>query len=55
MSGSTLEFQIDGAPRFLVIQFFASLPNLIQHSHFIEYGEFCQPPRLLIHVHSRRR
>ena len=55
----TLEFRIDGTPRLLVIPFFATLPKLIQHSPFINFGEFCQPPllfqtpRLLIHVHSR--
>ena len=38
--------------------FFATLPNLIQHFPFINFGEFCQPPllfqttRLLIQVHS---
>ena len=57
----TLEFRIDGTPRLLIIPFFATLPNLIQHSPFINFGEFCQPPllfqtpRLLIHVHSRQR
>ena len=58
---NTLEFRIDGTPRLLIIPFFATLPNLIQHSPFINFGEFCQPPllfqtpRLLIHVHSRQR
>ena len=57
----TLEFRIDGTPRLLIIPFFATLPNLIQHFSFINFGEFCQPPllfqtpRLLIHVHSRQR
>ena len=57
----TLEFPIDGTPRLLIIPFFAILPNLIKHSPFINFGEFCQPPllfqtpRLLIHVHSRQR
>ena len=57
----TLEFRIDGTPRLLIIPFFATLPNLIQHFSFINSGEFCQPTlllhthRLLIHVHSRRR
>ena len=51
----TLEFQIEETPRLLIIPFFATLPNLIQHSPFINFGEFCQPPRLLIHVHSRQR
>ena len=45
----------------LIIPFFATLPNLIQHSPFNNFGEFCQPPllfqtpRLLIYVHSRQR
>ena len=26
--------------------FFATLSNLIQHSKFINFGEFCQPPLL---------
>ena len=57
----TLEFQIDGTPRLLIILFFVTLPNLIQHSPFISFGDFCQPPilfqtsRLLIHVHSRQQ
>ena len=57
-SRTTLEFQIDGTPRLLIILFFATLPNLIQHSMFINFGEFCQPPLLfgtpclLMHVHS---
>ena len=40
---------------------FATLPNLIQHSPYINFGEFWQSPllfqssRLLIHVHSRQR
>ena len=57
----TLEFQINGTPRLLIISFFATLPNLIQHSPFINFGEFCQPtllfqtPHLLIHVHSRQQ
>ena len=57
----TLDFRIDGTPRLLIIPFFAILPNLIKHSPFINFGEFCQPPlllqipRLLIHVHSRQR
>ena len=33
-------FQID----LLIIPFFATLPNLLQHSPFINFGEFCQPP-----------
>ena len=41
---NTLEFRIDGTPRLLIIPFFATLPNLIQHSRFINFGEFCQPP-----------
>ena len=47
--------------RLLIIPFFTTLPNLIQHSPFINFGEFCQPPllfqtpRLSIHVHSRQR
>ena len=54
----TLEIRIDETTRLLIILFFATLPNLIQHSPFINFGEFCQPPllfqtpRLLIHVHS---
>ena len=57
---ATLEFQIDGTPRLLIIRFFVTPANLIQHSPFINFGEFCQPPllfqtpRLLIHVHSRQ-
>ena len=54
----TLEFQIDGTPRLLIIPFFVTLPNLIQHYPFINFGEifpFFQTPRLLIHVHSRQR
>ena len=57
----TLEFRKDRTPRLLIIPFFATLPNFIQHSPFINFGEFCQPPllfqtpRLLIHVHSRQR
>ena len=41
-----LEFRIDGTPCLLIIPFFATLPNLIQHSPFINFGEFCQPPLL---------
>ena len=58
---STLKFRTDGTPRLLIITFFATVPNLIQHSPFINSGEFCQPPflfqtpRLLIHVQSRQR
>ena len=58
---STLTFRIDGTPRLLIITFFATVPNLIQHYPFINSGEFCQPPflfqttRLLIHVHSLQR
>ena len=50
-----------GTPRLLIVPFFAILPNLLQHSLFISFGEFCQPPllfqthRLLIHVPSRQR
>ena len=33
----TLEFVIDGTLRLLVILFFATLPNLIQHSPFINF------------------
>ena len=57
----TLEFWINGTPRLLMISFFATLPNLIQYSPFVNFGEFCQPtllfqtPRLLIHVHSRQQ
>ena len=57
----TVEFRIDGTPRLLIIPFFPTLPNLIEHSPFVSFGEFCQPPllfktlRLLIHVHSRQR
>ena len=57
----TLEFRVEGTPRLLIIPFFATLPNLIQHSPFINFGEFYQPPflfqthRLLIHVHSRQQ
>ena len=40
---NTLEFRIDGTPRLLIIPFFATLPNLIQHSWFINFGEFFQP------------
>ena len=58
---STLEFRIDGSPRLLIIPFFATLPNLIHHSPFINFGEFYQSPllfqipRLLIHMHSRQQ
>ena len=58
---TTLEFQIDGTPRLLIIPLFVTLPNLTQHSPYINFGEFCQPPllfqtpRLLIHVHSQQR
>ena len=58
---SILEFRIDGTPRLLIIPFLATLPNLIQHSPFINFGEFFQSsilfqtPCLLIHVHSRQR
>ena len=57
-SRTTLEFQIDGTPCLLIIPFFATFSNLIQHSMFINFGEFFQPPLLfqtpclLIHVHS---
>ena len=51
---STLEFQIDGSPRLLIIPFFATLPNLIHHSLFINF-ELFQTFRLLIHVHSQHR
>ena len=56
----TLEFHIDGAPRLLIIPFFATLLNLSHHSPFINFEEFCQllllfqTLRLLIHVHSRQ-
>ena len=30
--------------RLLIIPFFTTLPNLIQHSPFINFGGFCQPP-----------
>ena len=56
---NTVKFRIDGTPRLLIIPFFATLPNIIQHSPFINFEELCQPPllfqtpRLLIHVHSR--
>ena len=40
---STLEFRIDGTPRLLIIAFFTTLPKLIQHSPFINFGKFCQP------------
>ena len=57
----THEFRIDRTHRLLIIPFFATLPNLIQHSLFINLGGFCQPPfifqipRLLTHVHSPQR
>ena len=57
----TLEFRKDRTPRLLIIPFFATLPNFIQQSLFINLEEFCQSlllfqtPRLLIHVHSRQR
>ena len=57
----TLKFRIDETLRLLNIPFFAYLPNLIQHSPFINFGEFCQPPilfqtpRLLIYLHSRQQ
>ena len=50
--------EIDGTPGLLIIPFFATLPNLIQHSSLINFGEFCQclllfqTPHLLIYVHS---
>ena len=56
---TTFEFRINGTPRLLIIPFFATFLNLIQHSPFINFGEFCQSlllfqtPRLLIHVHSQ--
>ena len=37
----TLEFRIGRTPRLLIIPFFAALPNLIQHSPFTNFGEFC--------------
>ena len=43
----TLDFRIDGTPRLLIIPFFAILPNLIQQSPFINFGELCQPPLLI--------
>ena len=59
---TTLEVRIDETPLLLIILFFffAKLPNLIQHSLFINFGEFChsplllQTPVLLIHVHSEQ-
>ena len=42
----TLEFWIDGTPLLLIIPIFATLLNLIQHSLFISFGEFCQLPLL---------
>ena len=54
----TLEFRIDGTRCLLIILFFATLSNLIQHSLFTNFGEFCQPPLLfqthclIIHMHS---
>ena len=50
----TLEFRIDGTSRLLIIPFFATLPNLIHHSLFINF-ELFQTFRLLIHVHSQHR
>ena len=56
----TLEFRPYGTPHLLIFFFFCHLPKLIQHSPFINFGQFCQPfllfqtPRLLIHVHSRQ-
>ena len=55
---NTLAFGIDRTPRLLIIPFFVTLPNLIQHYSFINFGEFLpffQTPRLLIHVHSGQR
>ena len=58
---NTPEFRIDGTPRLLIIPFFATLPNIIQHSPFINFEEFFQhpllfqTPRLLTHVHSQQR
>ena len=55
-----LEIRIDETTRLLIMPFFATLPSLIQHSPFIDFGEFYQHlllfqiPRLLIHVHSRQ-
>ena len=60
-AASTLEFRIDGNPRLLIILFFATLPNLIQHSLFINFWELFQLPLLLqtlfllIHMHSQQR
>ena len=57
----TLQFGIDRTLRLLINPFLATLPNLIQQSPFINFGEYCQPPlffqtsRLLIHVHSRQQ
>ena len=51
---------MDGTPSLLIIPFLATFSNPIQHSPFINFGEFYQPlllfqtPRLLIHVHSRQ-
>ena len=50
-----LEFWIDGIPRLLIIPFYVTLLNLIQYLQFTNFGEFCQPPRLLIQVHSPQR
>ena len=58
---ATLEFRIDKTPRLLIIPSLATLPKLIQHSLFINFGGFCQPPLLfqtpglLIHVHGPQR
>ena len=58
---TTVEFGIDRPTGLLITPFFATLPNLIQHSPLINFGEFYQSPllfqipRLLIHVHSRQR
>ena len=38
----TLEFRKDRTPRLLIIPFFATLPNFIQQSLFINLEEFCQ-------------
>ena len=57
----TVDLRIDRTHRLLIIPFLATVPNLIQHFPFINFGEFCQSPllfqthRLLIHVHSRQR
>ena len=57
----TLDFRTEGSPCLLISRFFATHPNLIKLSPFINFGVFCQSPilfqipRLLTYLHSRQR